>query len=105
MHEIPWFITQNFPSPSREMTPRSHLVKKKFNREDKSMEESRGNNKAKLKVEIYDLLKKHFTNVIWKENPSLRFIYMSIFCNVHTSALSKYEKVCTLGMLQQCSSP
>ena len=30
---------------------------------------------------------------------------MEIFCNLHTSALSKYDKVCTLGMFQQCSSP
>ena len=30
---------------------------------------------------------------------------MASFCNAPTSALSKYNKVCTLGMFQRCSSP
>ena len=69
------------------------------------MEDSRGNKKAKPKVEIYDLLRKHFTNDIWKVNPYLRFRGLSIFCNVRASALSKYYKVCTIGMFHLCSSP
>ena len=64
------------------------------------MEDSLGNKKANHKLEIHDLLRKHFTNGIWKVNLSLRFRDMASFCNVHTSALSKYNKVCTLGMLQ-----
>ena len=62
------------------------------------MEDSRGNKKAKPNVEIHDLLKKQFTHGIWKLNLSLRFRDLARFCNVHTSALSKYDKVCTLGM-------
>ena len=61
--------------------------KGKFDREEKPMEESRGNNKSNPKVKIHDLLKKHFTNGIWKVNPSLRFRYLASFCNLHTSAL------------------
>ena len=38
--------------------------KRNLDREDKPMEDSRGNKKNKPKVEIHDLLKKHFTNVI-----------------------------------------
>ena len=60
------------------------------------MEYSCVENKDKTKVEIHDLLKDHFTNGICKVNPSLRFRYLAIFCNVHTSALLKYNKVCTL---------
>ena len=77
----------------------------KLNREDKPMEDSRGNKKANPKVEIYDLLKKHFTNGIWKVNPSLCFRDLASFCNVHTSALSKDNKVFTLGMFQRWSIP
>ena len=47
------------------------------------MEDSRVNKKSKPKVEIHDLLKKQFTNVIWKVNPSLRFRYLASFCNIH----------------------
>ena len=52
---------------------------RKFNREEKPIEDSRDN-----KVEIYDLLKKQFTSGIWKVNPYLRFRYLSSFYNVHT---------------------
>ena len=69
------------------------------------MDESCSNNKAKLKVEIHDLLRKHFTNGIWKVNLSLRFRDLEIVCNVHTSVLPKDDKVCTLGMFQKCSIP
>ena len=48
------------------------------------MEDSRVNKKSKTKVEIYDLIRKHFTNGIWKVNPALRFRDMASFCNVHT---------------------
>ena len=64
------------------------------------MEDSRGNKKAKPKVEINDLLRKHFTNGIYKFNPSLHFRDLSSFCNVRTSALSKDDKVCTIDMFQ-----
>ena len=56
-------------------------------------------------MKIHDLLRKHFSNGIWKVNPSLLFRCMAGFCNFHTSALSKDNKVCTLGMFQRCSSP
>ena len=79
--------------------------KLKFDREDKNRGDSRSNNKSNPKVEIYDLLRKHFTNGIWKVNPYIRFRDLEIFYNVHTSALSKYYKVCNLGMFQQCSIP
>ena len=69
------------------------------------MEESCSNKKANPKVEIHDLLRKHLTNGIWKFNLSLRFRDMASLCNVHTSALSKDDKVCTLGMFQRCSIP
>ena len=52
------------------------------------------------KVEIHDLLRKHFTNGIWKFYPSLRFRDLVSFCDFHTSALSKDNNVCTLGMFQ-----
>ena len=69
------------------------------------MEDSRGNKKAKTKVEIHDLLRKHFTNGIWKIILYLCFRDLASSCNVHTSAPSKDEKVCTFGILQQCSQP
>ena len=69
------------------------------------MEDRRGNKNSKTKVEIHDLLRKHFTNIIWKVDPSLRFRDLASFCNIHTSALSKDDKVCTLGMFQICSRP
>ena len=69
------------------------------------MEESHGKNKVKPKLEIPDLLKKHFTNGIWKVNPYLRFRYLASFCNVHTSAISKDDKVCTISMFQRCYRP
>ena len=86
----------------------AHIWKKcKFDREDKPTEDSRGNKKAKAntKVEINDLLRKHFTNGIWKVNPYLRFRDLESFCNVHTSALPKGENVYTLGMFHLCFSP
>ena len=58
--------------------------KRKQHRYDKPMEYTRGNNKAKTKVGIHDLIKKHFTNGILKANPSLRFMDLASFCNVHT---------------------
>ena len=67
--------------------------KHKFDREYKPMEDSRDNKKAKPKVEVHRLLKKHFTNGIWKVNPYIRFRYLESFCNVHTSDLSKEDKV------------
>ena len=66
---------------------------------------SRDNKKAKSKVGIHDLLKNHFTNSIWKLNPSLQFRYIASFCNINTSVLLKEYKVCTLGMLYQLSIP
>ena len=69
------------------------------------MEDSSGKKKAKPKVEMHDLLKKHFTNGIWKVNLSLHFRDMSSFWIVHTSYLSKYRKVCTIGMFQQWYRP
>ena len=72
--------------------------KGKFDREDKSREDNSSNKKANPKEEIHDLLSNHFTNEIWKVNPYLQFRDLASFCNVHTSALSKYDKVCTLGM-------
>ena len=69
------------------------------------MEESFGYKKVKPKVELHELLKKHFTNGIWKVNPYLHFRDLASFCNVHTSALSKDNKVFTLGIFQQCSIP
>ena len=65
------------------------------------MEDSCGNKKANPKVEIHDLLRKHFTNGIWKVNPYLRFRDLSGFCNFHTSVLSKDDNVCTLGVFQR----
>ena len=76
-----------------------------FDREDNPREEIRSNKKSNPRVEIHDLLRKHFTNDIVKVNPYLRFRDMASFCNVHTSALSKYNKICTIGMFQQCSRP
>ena len=73
----------------------------RFDREDKHIEDIRGNKKAKPKVEIHDLIRKHFRNGIWKVNPSLRFRDMASFCNIHTSALSKGDNICTLGMFQR----
>ena len=60
-------------------SPPAYGGKRKFEREEKPMEDSRGNKKAKPEVEIYDLLKKHFTNGIWKLNPSLRFMDLASF--------------------------
>ena len=69
------------------------------------MEYSRGNKKAKPKVEMHDPLKNHSTNGIWKVKPYLHFKDMESFCNFNTSDLSKYDKVCTLDTFQQCFSP
>ena len=74
--------------------------KRKFDMEDNPREYSHSNKEANTNVEIHYLLRKHFTNGIWKVNPSLRFRDLESFCNVHTSALSKDNKVCTLGILQ-----
>ena len=41
----------------------------------------------------------------WKVNPSIRFKYLARFCNSHTSALYKDNKMCTLGMFQRFSIP
>ena len=78
---------------------------RKFDREDKPMKDICGNKKAKTKVEIHELLRNHFTYGIWKVNPYLRFRDLASFCNVHTSALSKDNNICTLGMFQRCYSP
>ena len=64
------------------------------------MEEIHGNKKSKPEVEIHYLLKKQFTNGIWKVNPPLRFRDLASFCNVHTLSISKEDKVCTIGMLE-----
>ena len=88
-----------------EDSPHAAGQKIKFNREEKSMEYSRGNKKAKPKVEMHDPLKNHSTNGIWKVKPYLHFKDMEIFCNFNTSDLSKYDKVCTLDTFQQCFSP
>ena len=69
------------------------------------MEYSRGNKKANPKVEIHNLLNKRFTNGIWKVNPPLHLRDLASFCNVHTSAISKDDKVCTIGMFRQWSRP
>ena len=87
------------------LSPPAAGQKRKFDREDKPMQDICGNKKAKPKVEIHDLLKKHFTNGIWKVNPYLRFRDLTSLCNIHTSALSKDNKVCTIDMFQQFSSP
>ena len=89
----------------RDDSPPAAGQKRKFGREDKPMEDRRRNKKAKLNVEIHGLLRNHFTNGIWKVNIYLRFRDLSSFCNVQTSALSKDDKVFTLGMFQQCSRP
>ena len=57
--------------------------KRKFDRDEKPMEDIRGNKEAKTKVEIHDLLRKQFTNGICKVNPYLRFRDLASFCNVH----------------------
>ena len=77
--------------------------KRKFYREYKPREYSRRNKKANPKVEIHDLLSKKLTNGIWKFNPCLRFRELASFCNVHTSDLSKDDRVCTIGMFHRCS--
>ena len=74
MHKIPWFIIHRFSLSYIEMTTRPQLEKtSKFDREDNPMEDSLSKKKANPKVEIHDLLRKHFTNGIWKVNPHLRF--------------------------------
>ena len=93
------------PRPIYRWLPACSWEKRKLDREDKHMEDSQFNNKAKPKVEINDLLRKHFTNGIWKVNLSLRFRDLASFWYVHTFALSKENKVCTLGMFQSCSRP
>ena len=84
----------------RDDSPPAAGKKRKFDRKDKPMQDIRDNKKAKTKVEIYELLRKNFTNGIWKFNPSLHFRDLASLCNVHNSALSKDDKVCTLGMFQ-----
>ena len=79
--------------------------KRKFYREDKPTEYRRDNKNDKPKVDIHDLLKKHFTNCIWKVNPYIQLGDTASFCNINTSALSKEENIRTLGMLQRFSSP
>ena len=69
------------------------------------MEYSRGNKKAKPKVEIHDLLNKHSTNGIRKLNPYLHFRDLASFCNAHTSDISNENKLWTLGMFQQFPIP
>ena len=69
------------------------------------MEDIRGNKKPKPNMEIHDLLRKHFTNGIWKVNPTIHFRDLASFWNVHTSELPKDEKLCTLGTFQRCSIP
>ena len=94
---------QKCPLPYIVMTPLPQMGKThKFDREDKPREDSRSNKKENPKVEIHDLLRKHFTNGICKVNPYLCFRNLASFCNVHTSALSKDYKVRTLGMFQRC---
>ena len=47
----------------------------------------------------------NFNNGIWKVNPYLHFKDLESFCNIHTSALSKNNKVCTIDMFQHFSRP
>ena len=75
--------------------------KRRFDREDKPGEYSLINNKTNPKVIIHDLLRNHFTNFIWKVNLSLHFRDLERFFKVHTSAISRYGKLFTLGMFQQ----
>ena len=96
--EVPLAIYSDYSPPAAGQ-------KRKFYRDNKPMEDSRSNKKANTKVKIHELLRKHFTNGIWKVNPSIRFRDMASFCNVHTSAQSKDGNVFTLGMFQRCSSP
>ena len=79
--------------------------KRKSYKYDKPAEESRSNKKTKLKVDIHELLKKRFTNEIWKVNPYIFFRDLASFCNLHTSELSKDNKVYTLGNFQFYSGP
>ena len=87
----------------RDDSPPADGEKRKFYRGYRLREDSRSNKKANPKVEIHDLLRNQFTNVICKVNPSLRFRDMASFYNIHIAALSKDETVCTLDMFQQCS--
>ena len=89
----------------RDDSPPADGEKRKFYRGYRLREDSRSNKKANPKVEIHDLLRKHFTNGIWKIILYLCFRDLASSCNVHTSAPSKDEKVCTFGILQQCSQP
>ena len=79
--------------------------KRKSYKYDKPAEESRSNKKTKLKVDIHELLKKRFTNEIWKVNPYICFRDLASFCNIHRSELLKENKVYTLGMFQCCAGP
>ena len=89
----------------RKYDPPAAGQKRKFDWEDKPIEDSRSNKKANPNVGIHDLLRNHFTNGIWKVNLSLRFRDLESFCNVCTSVLSKENKICTLGMFQWHPSP
>ena len=63
----------------RDDSPPSAGKKRKFNREDKTKEYSRSNKKVNPKLEIHDLLRKHFTNGICKVNPYLHFRDLASF--------------------------
>ena len=69
------------------------------------VEGSHINKKVKPKVEFHELLKKRFTNEIWKVNPYICFRDLASFCNIHRSELLKENKVYTLGMFQCCAGP
>ena len=85
----------------RDDSPPATGKKRRFDKENKPREDRCSNKKANPKVKFHELIRKHFTNGIWKVNMYLRFRYMESFCNIHTSALSKGDNVCTLGMFQK----
>ena len=75
-----------------EYSPPTYGHKRKPYKYNKPVEDSFSNKKVKPKVEIRELLKKHFTNGICKVNPYLCFRCIASFRNVHISDLSKDNK-------------
>ena len=67
-------------------------------------ETGKDNEKPKrTKVQLHDLLLKHFVKGIWSFNPKIRFREMCKYCNVPVASLHKDPTTCFLGMFNRCS--
>ena len=79
-------------------------TKKRNQMETKETTGKEENIKKKTKVQVHNLLIKHFQNGIWKYNPRLRVREICNFANVLPTSLLDDPKACLLAMLGCCTS-